>query len=77
MPSIIASDDIEEAQNTRPMLTTVQLPKENMAMFAVYLLLDRMKSGHSEVVRIELEGKLMSRNSNIFRLFYCLFRVIV
>lgn len=62
-PSIISSDDIEEAQYTTPMLSTVQLPKENMAKFAVYLLLDRMRGGHSEVVRIELEGKLMKRNS--------------
>lgn len=30
VPSIIASDDIEEAQYTRPMLTTVGLPKEEM-----------------------------------------------
>ena len=29
-PSIIASDDIEEAQYTKPMLTTVGLPKEEM-----------------------------------------------
>lgn len=62
-PSIISSDDIEEAQNTNPMLTTVRLPKENMAKFAVYLLLDRMRGGHNEVVRMELEGKLMIRNS--------------
>lgn len=62
-PSIIASDDIEEAQNTNPMLTTVQLPKENMAKFAVYLLIDRMEKGHNEVVRMELEGKLMKRSS--------------
>lgn len=63
VPSIIASDDIEEAQNTDPMLTTVKLPKENMAKFAIYLLLDHIKAGHSEVVRMELEGKLMIRNS--------------
>lgn len=62
-PSIISSDDIEEAQYTNPMLSTVQLPRENMAKFAVYLLLDHMKSGHNEVVRMELEGKLMIRNS--------------
>lgn len=62
-PSIIGSDDIEDAQNADPMLTTVQLPKENMAKFAVYLLLDRMQAGHNEVVRMELEGKLMIRNS--------------
>ena len=62
-PSIIASDDIEEAQYTKPMLTTVGLPKEEMGRFALYLLLDRMKGGHSGVVRMELSGKLLVRNS--------------
>ena len=63
VPSIIASDDIEEAQYTRPMLTTVALPKEEMGKFALYLLIDRMRGGHKSVVRTELEGKLMIRNS--------------
>lgn len=62
-PSIIASDDIEEGEFTRPMLSTVHLPKENMAKFAMYLLLDRIRGGHTEVVRIELEGKLKIRSS--------------
>jgi DNA-binding LacI/PurR family transcriptional regulator len=62
-PSIISSDDILEAQNTTPMLTTVRLPKEEMGKFALYLLLDRMRGGHKSVVRAELEGKLMIRNS--------------
>ncbi len=62
-PSIIASDDIEEAQFTKPMLTTVRLPKDEMARFALYLLLDRMKGGHKSVVRTEFEGRLMIRNS--------------
>lgn len=63
MPSIISSDDIDEAQYTKPMLTTVRLPKEEMGKFALYLLLDRMKGGHKSVVRTELEGKLIIRNS--------------
>lgn len=41
------------------MLTTVGLPKEEMGKFALYLLLDRMKGGHSGVVRMELSGHLM------------------
>ena len=45
------------------MLTTVGLPKEEMGKFALYLLLDRMRGGHKSVVRTELEGKLMIRNS--------------
>lgn len=63
VPSIIASDDIEEAQYTRPMLTTVHLPKKEMGRFALSLLVDRMKNGHTGIVRTELEGKLMIRNS--------------
>lgn len=62
-PSIISSDDIEEAQNTNPMLTTVRLPKEEMGKFAMYLLLDRMSGGHKGITKLELEGKLMIRNS--------------
>jgi DNA-binding LacI/PurR family transcriptional regulator len=63
IPSIIASDDIEEAQNTKPMLTTVRMPKEEMGRFALHLLLDRIRGGHQGVVRIELEGKLIIRSS--------------
>ena len=63
IPSIISSDDIEEAQYTKPMLTTVRLPKDEMAQFALYMLLDHMKGGHKSVVRTELEGRLMIRNS--------------
>lgn len=63
MPAIISSDDIEQAQNTKPMLTTVRLPKEEMGKFALYLLLDRIRGGHKGIVRMELEGKLMIRSS--------------
>lgn len=62
-PSIISSDDIEQAQFAKPMLTTVRLPKEEMGKFALYLLVDRMKGGHESVVRTELEGKLIVRSS--------------
>lgn len=63
MPSIISSDDIEDAQYSKPMLTTVHLPKEEMGKFALFLLLDRMHGGHRGAVRVELEGKLMIRES--------------
>ena len=62
-PSIIASDDIEEAQTTQPMLTTVQLPKQEMGRFAVMILLDRIRGGHDSTVRMEVEGKLLIRES--------------
>ena len=41
----------------------IGIPKEEMGRFALYLLLDRMKGGHSGVVRMELSGKLLVRNS--------------
>lgn len=63
MPSIIACDDIEAAQNCKPMLTTIGLPKEEMGRFAVYLLLDRIRGKHKECVRMEVEGRLIVRNS--------------
>lgn len=63
VPSIIASDDIEAAQNTKPMLTTVRLPKEEMGKFALYLLLDRIRGEHKGVIKMEVEGKLVVRNS--------------
>ncbi len=62
-PAIIASDDIAAAQNVTPMLTTVSLPKEEMGKFALYILLDRIKGGHKGNVRIEVEGRLVVRNS--------------
>ncbi len=62
-PSIISSDDIDEAQYTKPMLSTVKLPKEEMGKFAIYLLIDRLRGGHKGAVHMELEGKLVIRNS--------------
>ncbi|MBR6222922.1 MAG: LacI family DNA-binding transcriptional regulator [Lachnospiraceae bacterium] len=62
-PSIIASDDIEEAQFSKPMLTTVRVPADDMGRFAVKILLDRINGEHTSVVRMELESKLMIRES--------------
>lgn len=62
-PAIIASDDIAQAQETVPMLTTVRLPVDEMGHLAMNLLLDRMNKGHGAMARIELEGRLMIRES--------------
>ena len=62
-PSIIASDDIEAAQTSSPMLSTVHVPKREMAHLAVQLLRDRWEGGHSGVVRMEVEATLMERES--------------
>lgn len=62
-PSIMGSDDIDEAQNTNPMLSTIRIPRVEMGRFAMHLLLDRLNGGHSSVTRIELEGKMMVRQT--------------
>ena len=62
-PSVISCDDIEQAQFTSPMLTTIALPKEEMAHLAVMLLLDRIEGGHRSASRMELQGTLMIRES--------------
>lgn len=62
-PSIIGSDDIEAAQFTKPMLTTIHIPKAEMGKFAVDLLSDRLHGGHKTAVRLEVQGKLIVRSS--------------
>ncbi|MBR1723909.1 MAG: LacI family DNA-binding transcriptional regulator [Ruminococcus sp.] len=62
-PSVISSDDIDAAQYTKPMLTTISLPKNEMVRFALMLLLDRIKGGHRIIARLELEGTLVIRES--------------
>ncbi|MBO6141189.1 MAG: LacI family DNA-binding transcriptional regulator [Ruminococcus sp.] len=62
-PSVISSDDIDAAQYTRPMLTTISLPKNEMVRFALMLLLDRIRGGHRIISRLEVEGTLIVRES--------------
>ncbi len=63
IPSIISIDNIRESEQTKPMLTTIDIPKEEMAHHAVKLLLDRIHNGHSSAARIELPCKLLVRES--------------
>ncbi len=62
-PAVISNDDIEQAQFTDPMLTTVGVPKEELGRLAVELLADRIRHGHSSIVSVELQGKLIKRES--------------
>ncbi|MDO5146761.1 MAG: LacI family DNA-binding transcriptional regulator [Eubacteriales bacterium] len=63
LPSIISIDNIQESAETRPMLTTIDIPKKAMAHHAVLLLLDRIRGGHREAVRTELPCRLLPRES--------------
>lgn len=64
-PSIVSSDDIEESQYTKPMLTTVSLPKAEMVRLAIMLLLDRIRGGHKSISRLEMNSTLVIRESCI------------
>lgn len=62
-PSIVSSDDIDEAQYSSPMLTTVHLPKDEMIRFAYIMLKDKINGSHSSAVKMEFGGKLIIRGS--------------
>ncbi|MCR5798142.1 MAG: LacI family transcriptional regulator [Eubacterium sp.] len=57
-PSIISSDGITRAEKSNPRLTTVKIPKKDMASLAVSLLLDRIEKGHENVTKLEMLGNL-------------------
>lgn len=63
VPSVISIDNIQESQRTKPMLTTINIPKTEMAHHAVALLIDQVRGRHQEVVRIELPCRLILRES--------------
>ncbi len=61
--SVISIDDIEELCNREPYLTTIHIPREEMAHMAVKLLLDRIHKQHRETARIEFPCRLVERGS--------------
>ena len=61
--SVISIDNIKESETTSPFLTTIHIPKEEMAHMAVTLLLDRIAKKHTEVVRIEFPCRIINRSS--------------
>lgn len=62
-PSVISIDNIRDAQMCSPSLTTIDIPKREMAYHAVQILLDRIRHGHSENIRMELPCRLIVRES--------------
>ena len=62
-PSIIASDDIEEAKLTDPALTTVSIPREDIARLAVITLFDRIEGGHKNIMQTSFDCSIITRGS--------------
>lgn len=61
--SVISIDDIEQAQETKPMLTTVHIPIGEMAHMAVKILKDRIEKGHSQPLKVEFPCRIVVRES--------------
>jgi len=61
VPALVSIDNIEEAQTTEPPLTTVNIPREEMAHSAVRVLIDRIQKGHREHLRVEFPCRLVVR----------------
>lgn len=61
--SVIAIDDIEQSQDTSPLLTTIHIPRAEMAHMAVAVLLDRIARKHAEALRIEFPCRIVKRSS--------------
>ncbi|MCM1266507.1 MAG: LacI family transcriptional regulator [Bacteroidales bacterium] len=61
--SVISIDNIAGAMTSTPLLTTVDIPKEEMGRMAVTILLDRITHRHSEYLRVEFPCKVIERES--------------
>ncbi len=61
--SVISIDNTSLSQTSSPLLTTVNIPKEDMGRMAVTVLLDRIKHNHSEYLRVEFPCKIIERGS--------------
>jgi LacI family transcriptional regulator len=61
--SIVSFDDIPEAANVHPPLTTVKQPLEEMGRIATRMLLERIKDPESPIERAELPTELVIRQS--------------
>lgn len=61
--SVISIDNIRQSETSSPLLTTVNIPKEDMGHMAVNILMDRIKRGHSEFMRVEFPCKVIERES--------------
>lgn len=61
--AIISIDDIDESGTTKPMLTTIHIPRNEMAHMALKILTDRISGYHLETLRVEFPPRLIVRDS--------------
>jgi LacI family transcriptional regulator len=61
--SVVGFDDISQASQTRPALTTVRQPLEQMGSLAAKMLLEMLETNEIKVQKIELPTQLIVRDS--------------
>lgn len=61
--SVIGIDNIEEAQDTEPLLTSIDINKELMARLTVLILYDMLQNGRYCPIRVEVPFNLCKRES--------------
>ncbi len=61
--SIISIDNIEMCQYCTPMLTSINIPREDLGQFTVKLLLDRIGGSHQIPVKLYIPFALVKRES--------------
>lgn len=61
--SIIGLDDIELSEYVTPGLTTIKVPKMELGKFAVKMLIDKIETGHTLPVRVNLPFTLIERET--------------
>lgn len=59
----ISIDDIEMASYSRPLLTTIRVPKQEIGKYAVKILVDKIENKSKMPVRISLPYELVIRES--------------
>lgn len=63
VPSVVSIDNIEASKHTKPMLTSIDIPKREMGHFAIMLLLDQRNGLHQNCIRADFPCRLIVRNS--------------
>lgn len=61
--SVIGIDDIETCQYTKPMLTTIHIPMEDLGTMTAKILIDRIETGKRIPMKVELPFRLIRRDS--------------
>lgn len=61
--SVIGFDNIDTASYLKPALTTIDIPKRELGRLAVKVLVDRLESGRSYPLHVELPFTLLKRAS--------------